>query len=225
MNDIKIMSRGGAKLSEILPNYILKGQEKRVCSLRTNFAECTDATTSAPGTREQSLDVSVTCPSQYKAAVVVIPLMVGVNFLAPKSAGGPFVTTTSEPDVTPSGHTHEVSFAKRRFAITLSESAQDYVKGVATDSATQTKTFNIQMGYMDAAGLPVKPSHNENVEVIIQTYCVFDESAFTSLPEKERGARVGADGGTDISKIKTQVECVTYGGEWSASTNACANKP
>ncbi len=223
MNDIKIMSRGGAKLSEILPNYILKGQEKRVCSLRTNLKKCTDATTPAPGTREQSLDVSVTCPSQYKAAVVVIPVMVGVNFLQPKT------TTTSDTSVgitsnEVSGHTHTVSFAQRRFAIELT---QENVKGETTDSSTQTKTFSIQMGYKNGSGVSVEPSYNEDVWVIIQTYCVFDANnvdwnadgtvnGSDVAPTKERTMDAPTCG-----RIKAQSVCVNMGCRWDAATNVC----
>ena len=68
MNDIKIMSRGGAKLSEILPNYILKSQKTKECTLSSTQTNCEDT-------------FSVSCPTGYKAAFVAIPTYFGTNLI------------------------------------------------------------------------------------------------------------------------------------------------
>ena len=68
MNDIKIMSRGGAKLSEILPKYILKSQKTKECTLSSTQTNCEDT-------------FSVSCPTGYKAAFVAIPTYFGTNLI------------------------------------------------------------------------------------------------------------------------------------------------
>jgi len=103
MNDIKLMSRGGAKLSEVLPDYILKTQEVRSCTFggtsggtshckfnnvtipetptpstvsgtgKCEAYNCTAGVAGAPGGTSITVNAPQ-CPTGYKVAVMVTPI-------------------------------------------------------------------------------------------------------------------------------------------------------
>lgn len=63
MGDIRLTSRGGVKLSEILPNYILKGQkEVSHCNGTSEGASATDCKVEKPN-----------CPVGYQKSLAIIP--------------------------------------------------------------------------------------------------------------------------------------------------------
>ena len=93
MNDIRLASRGGVRLSDILPTYILKEQFDVICSIsgghgtsrmkgttngtstvNTDLTWCDGAKASGGSTL---LSFSESCPTGYQKAVVVIPSYVG----------------------------------------------------------------------------------------------------------------------------------------------------
>ena len=159
MNDIKVMSRGGARLSELLPNYILKGQTHSSCVLHTTETQC-------------AMTASVTCPKGYKAALVIIPTTFGgniFNLVDGTGAPSPYVKTSDASNTSVSGHSHTVSFQRRRMRVTIGNE----VAGVDTDPSSRTKDFSINVGYLDQGGTLVAPAVNEGIFAIIQTYCVY----------------------------------------------------
>lgn len=170
MNDIRLESRGGARLSEILPNYTLK-------NIKTFQA------TSSDNSDEVEYPV---CPVNYKPAIVVTPVQWGAsvkdligditvqndNTLAFKADAtfdnvpGPVVLIQSGEDGATQGanNIHELSdhvdgaAATNRWTVTIGYSTQDIVRnGVPTIEPTITADDN-------------------RIIVIIHTYCVFDET-------------------------------------------------
>ncbi len=96
MNDIRLTSRGGARLSEILPNYILKETYRGKCTLTggkgTSFLRNNGTTTNQTwcdmswmqlkkdgslGTTQSTKIDSPTCPTGYNKAILVTPVSFG----------------------------------------------------------------------------------------------------------------------------------------------------
>lgn len=69
VNDVKIMSRGGARLSEILPKYILVDQQKALITVPASCAGLYSGSTTVTLTK--------TCPEGYKQSIVLIPYEFG----------------------------------------------------------------------------------------------------------------------------------------------------
>ena len=233
MNDIKVMSRGGAKLSEILPNYILKSQSVRTCEIRKNNQKCTnDASADLRG-------IKVTCPKQYKAAILVQPIQFGANMVShgdtPDTGYAPnkvlvkksqSINTSAESPADPHGHTvtvPQLELERRRLYVELSDAD---VAGTPLDAdpvpavggANTSHSFNITMGYRKADNTPVNADVDEDIKFILQTYCVFDSAAMPSpSPTAERDA-------AGVAGAKTEIECRTLGGTWNSTVSPSCTK-
>ena len=169
MNDVKLASRGGARLSDILPNYISKSMTELTraanldsCSGGTN--NCLKATVSAPE-----------CPAGYKAALVVTPVR----------TTGKDVLNSFEG--TSDGNTVTVTGANMtRYTVAVA------VNG-AHVSTTEEETvsgngWSVEVGYVSGPGATnfTGGALGENtLSARVETFCVFDESNFT-LPEVTR---------------------------------------
>lgn len=228
MNDIKLVSRGGASLSDILPNYILKSNEDKDCTITANSKTC-------------SIEVKFpTCPTKgYQAALVVLPRDFGENFV--------FAQTGSSGEHTHTGATGEFNLtdidlddktAKGTGNITLNNAgshSHTITRSKFSVSSTKndtTKKWIISVGYSN----PVNT--NEKIVINAQTYCVFqgastftNESACKAAGYTWKGVCEGKKKpikrpAADWTAAKTESECYALGGrDWNDTTKQCSSGP
>ena len=219
MNDIRLTTRGGAKLSEILPNYIAK-----------NVTTITQDSATLP-TVVKPQD----CPRGYLRAIAVTPTRysqyvtgadLNVNLTGETNTG----TATS-------GHKHSVTITGRvdNPATSVNETAGNLVVNGQSGGAQNTTLTLRQLppvqvtidGSNDtqwSVGFSygnVNVSGDHPVTAVVQTYCVFDPDNFennTAVNEnangvaKERGATPGIiqDGQrTCAGSIDNNQDCLT----------------
>lgn len=157
MNDVKLMSRGGAKLSEILPNYILKDvQDVNV------------------GTTASSITMP-TCPQGYSKALVVIPHLAVTGTKSAVTAAGvvasPVVTAVSpETKGTPN-----INISDNKVVTAVSVPTIQVWSGANCNTASGS---NYSKKSTDAQ-FCIKS--NQSVRVTYQTYCVFNKDEFEDL--------------------------------------------
>lgn len=182
MNDIKLTSRGGARLSDILPNYVLKNI-KYIASGDT--------------TSTWQVDIP-DCSIGYAPAVTVVPSMVQSNRVlsvdTQKIADSIRNTTdnTIIEDVATNNKSVIIDGAIR-LVIKNTSSSYDSGEGMRYEDHQNPPTgvWSIQPQYWirdsettghwaDASSLA-----GTTFSALIHTYCVYDESAFT-VPEKDR---------------------------------------
>lgn len=199
LNDIRLTSRGGARLSDILPNYIAKG----MYSYGNGNSGTHPFTVSVP---KPSGDNA--CPQGYLAAVVVTPLKWGgtniTNITIPQDtlnsdshnlnapAGGGSVTgtiTVKERSMTDSDTARQIKVDKNRenFSVEISPMAVDgnTIKGDTADGGSWT----VKAGYKKTPTSSFDNSillNQDEISLLAQTYCVYDESKFENIPDKER---------------------------------------
>ena len=169
MNDIKLTSRGGARLSDILPNYVLKDIYYASTST-SDGANVSDVT--YPGLSGHTITGNPwtvpipECPVGYAPAITVSPSLIQ----------GALMYTFPE-EIT---EVNTKGFAKASGAYRFLISEKEAVKKEAPN-ATGNWSITVQFWHPDkywtAAGNVFRS--------LIHTYCVYDESAFT-VPNKDR---------------------------------------
>lgn len=182
MNDIKLASRGGARLSDILPNYVLK-DIKYIASGDTTSAWRVDIPN---------------CPTGYAPAVTVVPSMVQSNSVlsvdTQKIADSirNAADNTIIKDVTSANKAVTIDGAIR-LVIKNASSSYDEGEGMRSEDRQNPPTgvWSIQPQYwvrdnettghwVDASSLS-----GTTFSALIHTYCVYDETTFT-IPQKDR---------------------------------------
>ncbi len=182
MHDIRLESRGGARLSEILPNYISK-----------EIFEVTNESAAIP---------VPSCPTKYAPAIVVVPTALGQTKIASSDVDD-FINkdklsiTLSETEKTgTTNHKHDVAVADIALAdvekelettglyvqITESGKTIDDKKTSAyeeTPSATADTKWIVKFFYSEAATVL-----NNDARGLAHTYCVYKGSK--TEPEKKR---------------------------------------
>ena len=221
MKDIRLASRGGARLSDILPNYILKTQTDISCDINSESSTCS-ANVAKP----------MNCPTGYKIGLVVIPTVFGKNSIGNTvSISG----TTSGSDAA-SSHTHDFSVAnvtteKRQFQVKISNlgdiPSEEDKPSVASD-------WSVTFGY--DSNVDTK----ETVHAIAQTYCVWSPALLTTGDECRAAGYIWYDHATpkctgnpyaewnmgdqaDALEI-TQNLCECLGFEWDSNQTRCIYK-
>ncbi|MBR6411708.1 MAG: hypothetical protein IKS41_00920 [Alphaproteobacteria bacterium] len=215
MNDIRLTSRGGARLSEILPNYILKGTQ--------TIAQPTNGTTTNV--------TKPNCPHGYAAAIMVTPTRYSqyvkdVNFylnLETNSTNG-------------SGeHTHSISGTMNTIMQTDNGLVVNGIDGGVSGSEldlTQFSPVNIAItdGY---AGWNVAltygteaPTAEDPITALAQTYCVYDDTnrdatispnaASSEISEPTGGLKI--DGKEAATLTPTTRSCTTSSNCWNSET-------
>lgn len=194
MNDIRLESRGGARLSDILPNYItkeiayLKGRGPTVC---------------IPG-----------CPKGYAPAIVVMPVAwqkTKIKYSDMKDILDAQVDVTEESVSGEGSHKHNVGVSVTinsdkqdltvsetglMIQIATSEMGQAIHKEEASDEDQADDSDTTTMPYQGRetcthgqwfiySHYPDWEYQRDDVHVIAQTYCVYDKTAFET-PEKNR---------------------------------------
>lgn len=158
LNDVKLASRGGARLSEILPDYILKN----VVEITQVSGNVVTATVPVP-----------TCPQGYTAAVTVTPVHItGSDDLTYLTGTGNSLTTTY----------------KRGTVVVSVDNSYNSIKQNDTSDQSSAWTINVGYANVTSIGITPKSVSIEagSLKAIAHTYCVFNKESFKSLPESSR---------------------------------------
>lgn len=183
LNDIRLASRGGARLSDILPNYISKGMYQ-LSSTTTGSNQSWSTEIKKP-----------TCPENYVAAVIVTPLKWGAstvqqivvpqtnatahNLSAP--SGGGKVTGTINAVTVPKANITQYALA---IEITGGDGADN-----RTESTSETP-WTVKMGYKNDSGSWAGNLKNGEIQALAQTYCVYAPSDTTYDPNAVTGDKI-----------------------------------
>ena len=167
LNDVRLASRGGARLSDILPNYISKG-----------IFQLTSSDTKNPYTWQQT---KPTCPPDYVAAITVTPLKWGASSVQEIK-----IPTGTEVDVSglsaPAGGGSLTGTATVKEKTISSENITQYslaieVNGSGDDERIDDSKseWTVSMGYKKDDGnwvgdLSLKTGE---IQALAQTYCVY----------------------------------------------------
>ncbi len=229
MNDIKLVSRGGASLSDILPNYILKSVEEIENGEKSNIT--------LPD-----------CPTGYVGALVVIPTSWAPRGL---SVDIPALSFNKDAKTKSEEVTVNVDNKVNIPALSFNENTaktQAY-SNVAVNNDTgvcvqiggnitafekpTTTTTTVIIGKRTLNGTSVVCSKDNTAKGIVQIYCVFQEaSTFTNKSACEaagytwNGVTATCGGekkpikrpAADWTAAKTESECYALGGtQWSTN--------
>lgn len=232
MNDIKLISRGGASLSDILPNYILKSVEE------IENGEKNDIT--LPD-----------CPTGYVRALVVIPTSWaprGLNVDIPELDVSGKTTLRSGVEVKKNGEELNVNIPELDVSgetTSHSDVAVDNDTGVCVKIGGETKAFAkdtnatqviIGKRTIGATNNTIICNKDDTAKGIVQIYCVFQgASTFTNQSACEAAGYTwnGACGEEkkpikrpDWTAAKTKSECYALGGrDWNDTTKQCSSGP
>lgn len=215
MGDIRLTSRGGVKLSDILPNYILKNTYTASCTLTKGKGNSTSLSAKS-GSDKSWCDTSATslsggtaitdiplpdCPKGYSPAAVVYPSIAGKASIYLDETEK---ITSTEYD----GHTHEIPEIKScSFFVYIKDSS-----GRSSGAKMVTNAFKVIMGYRkedEGSNNPTFCPNNtdtESLHAVVQTYCVYN--------------------GTGISvadRYTSKNDCESAGLTWDTSVAHCSD--
>lgn len=194
LNDIRLTSRGGARLSDILPNYIAKGMYSY--GNGNSGASPYEFTVQKP-----------TCPQGYLAAVIVTPLKWGgtniEQIIVPETTADVFHDLTAPveggkvtgnidvkvPQNTIVNDNNNINIKTNRenFSVEISNNTIDNSDGIGGDVANGTWTVKAGYKKTPTSSFDTSISLNQDeISLLAQTYCVYDESKFENIPDKER---------------------------------------
>lgn len=227
LNDIKLISRGGASLSDILPNYILKSVEEKNLNV-----------TATPITMP-------TCPENYQKAVVLIPhLNVKTKTIALNTASQSVITGVSHPaegEVETSSTnltyaTGDINENPRNGGFTVAVGVPTIKVWTCTGSNCCANNDHNNYFTEDDNNKVFCVKSDIETNVIAQTYCVFQgASTFKSQDACEAAGYAWNAGGcegekqpikrptaADWTAAKTESECYALGGSsWNDITKEC----
>ena len=225
MSDIRLTSRGGAKLSDILPDYILKGTQ--TITRTSNAAE----TINKP-----------TCPHGYAAAIMVTPIKYSQYV-----KGVDLELNLKTPTATTTAHNHTITgnINSNGYAINGNENGNSLTANgkdtnVSGTTLTLTQLAPVNITITEGSGTPqnwnVSLSYGSDsattadpITALAQTYCVFADTTNRTIQhtatsgdvyEPEAGLRIEgktADQAGTISagRVATPRAC--------SDSNPCAN--
>lgn len=221
MNDIRLTSRGGARLSEILPNYIMRTVQVH------QFEKDDTWKVSKPE-----------CPKGYAKAIIVTPTSWSQYVTSAKLTLGHRSLTTSKDSGT-GEHSHTVSISDISITAEANKGEDDtsittgytdtnnnqltlkhrgaVVLGI--DSPNNSNNWNVTAKYEDGSA-----SDKDPITVMAQTYCVFDKENFTQGTDFERKNATGiSHDNTDVVKddgvLDNNQDRTETGGNVSCDTN------
>ena len=208
------------RLSDILPNYILKEQTDIGCTLEV-------------GNRMCSVDFhpSSTCPGNYGVGLVVIPTMIGTNIVKATTNNDGAHTHThnlgiSGSDITggitqSGAHTHGLE--RCPFLIALDSYDLPYEgKTSPAPGVFGANTYRIQLGY------DCNADTEEFISAIVQFYCVYRPAIYTREADCTSAGFTWSGGKCTatlaIPVENTQTACESAGFTWvGASGNTPAH--
>ena len=177
LNDVRLASRGGARLSDILPNYIAKG----IYQISSGTTHPVSYNAPKPN-----------CPENYVAAITVTPLKWSmpkvVSVQVPEVSIDPSSLKVSGESVSGTLKTPSYSFpvenitqSRHNFAIEINpDKSGDRIVGTADDKWT------IKLGYKtnvtDTDFQTLSDLKSGEIQALAQTYCVYKPSDTTYDP-------------------------------------------
>ena len=176
MNDIRLASRGGVRLSDILPNYILKATQELGCSISAKSCS-TDAVT------------DISCPRGYSKAYLITPIQFATQSAPTPAKVSVSTSGTAVTGVTLTG-TPVSGVTLTRNAVT-SESGDSFVKSIkpnnfkiSFDNTTKKITFEYLSDLLDG----------QDMKARVDSYCVAPD--LSGVPDKDNEAGCKAAGFT-----------------------------
>lgn len=173
LNDVRLAARGGARLSDILPNYISKGMYQ-LSSTATGSNQSWSTEIKKPA-----------CPENYVAAVIVTPLKWGASAVqsitVPANSSHSLTAPSGGGDVT--GTINAVTVPKAN--ITQYALAIEITGGSGADNRTDSPSetpWTVKMGYKNDSGSWDGNLKNGEIQALAQTYCVYAPSDTTYDP-------------------------------------------
>ncbi len=221
LNDVKLTSRGGASLSEILPNYILKTQKEIA---------------SGGGAVEKP-----DCPTGYKKALVVLPttwdkreLTVDIPALTLNDndlSDDRVKTESKEIDLDDANTNNEITIPQLKVSGTTFSYPNVSVKNdtglcvqiagsahsMDTVAHNSTGLWSVTLGKNNGGSC----TPDSSAKAVVQTYCVFDKDNFkddsgNTLFLPSTATR------TEFPTTNSSEECKKLGGKnWDSTTHAC----
>jgi len=203
MNDIRLTARGGARLSDILSDYILKGTQT--------------ITRAAAGTSNVN---KPTCPTGYAAAISVTPVRYS-QYVKAASLDLNLVTSNRAVSLGDgvTGHTHNVvgnvnmvtqSISGNTNGNTLTvtgsggSATTGYVNGT-TLTLTQLPPVNVAIASPDATHWTVgltygaqNPTADDPITARVETYCVFQDTTNRAISADAAAAAIAGEAGLRI---------------------------
>ena len=182
LNDVRLASRGGARLSDILPNYISKGMYQL-------------SSTTTASNQSWSTDIKKpTCPENYVAAVIVTPLKWGASTVqsitVPANSSHSLTVPSSGDKVT--GTINAITVQKAnitQYALAIEITGGSGGADNRTDSTSETP-WTVKMGYKNDSGAWAGNLKNGEIQALAQTYCVYAPSDTTYDPNAVTGDKI-----------------------------------
>ncbi|MGN1063748.1 MAG: hypothetical protein ACI4QM_05460 [Alphaproteobacteria bacterium] len=177
LRDVRLTSRGGARLSDILPNYITKGMQVITSPFKADYSYFETAVEKP------------TCPTGYAAAIMVTPVKwnnarVDSIDIPEVSMGGDLYVIAGTIPITAKVEgripeqrvlNQKIHASRQHLAVTID--GRHYEEDT-TNALKNTSTGNwmVRMGYKsyDGADWEVNGLQANELSAIVQTYCVFD---------------------------------------------------
>ena len=196
MNDVRLASRGGARLSEILPDYILK-------SVKEIGGSTAGTTIEAPD-----------CPTGYKKALAVMPS----RGHAMDVTGT--LSTSGGEDVDVSGGNLDLSEVNVNLTVSKRPAVQIAAGSCRTAATTATPSYKddhdsdlcVYLGKAEEKGNNFAP--DDKMYAIVQTYCVFKAYDTTA----KEGVKTT---GTSVNRLTAEEECEDAGFTWDNTNLLC----
>jgi len=161
LNDVRLASRGGARLSDILPNYISKGVYQ-LSSTTTGSNQSWSTEIKKPA-----------CPENYVAAVIVTPLKWGVpvqSITVPANSSHNLTVNNNKVSGTIDAVTvPKVNITQYALAIEITGGSGADNR---TDSTSETP-WTVTIGYKNDSGSWAGNLKNGEIQALAQTYCVY----------------------------------------------------
>ena len=243
MNDIKLMSRGGASLSEILPNYILKENKTWTCPIAegsvcdhhkthsaTAHADCWCALANELNTSDNKI-AKPDCPRGYAPALIVSLVENSTPLISEKEIGGSL--NSAKKTVTSTQTTGCGGPGATCIEVTSNEDVvvdvDALIPHTEIDGTTYIGNWIVYVGYATRnSGELAKLDKLSYVWANLSSYCVFDPK---NVDWNSDGAADGADNSPtktrtmDVAtcgRIKAADVCANMGCEWNAGCG-CVN--
>ena len=183
LNDVRLASRGGARLSDILPNYIAKGMYQL-------------SSTTTGSNQTWSTDIKKpACPENYVAAVTVTPLKWGAS--AVQRIVVPQIDETSHNLAAPSGGGKVTgtinAITVEKANITQYSLAIEISGGNGADNRTTSTSatpWTVTIGYKNDSGSWDGKLKAGEIQALAQTYCVYAPNDTTYDPNALTGDKI-----------------------------------
>lgn len=203
MNDIYLTSRGGVRLSDILPNYILKGSKDLTCSIPSANKTC-KSTEAVP---------AISCPKGYNKAYLITPIQFATQGVSENSPVSVTTQTEVVTNVVATGNP-VISISPTRAEVTST--------GDSVTKSIKPNNFNVSFSSADSKIVFTYSSNLNEAQIMaarVDSYCVFEPVSYTSQQTCE-DAGFAWDSGKCIPGLG-ETECKNAGFTWDSTNKRC----